>query len=71
MGIFQTFYDWQAQMYQKKVEKMRDQGLCPDCRGRGYNPAAVNAYVYMPTYDYTCAGCNGTGSFSDWNSREL
>ncbi|MBU9711165.1 methionine aminopeptidase [Evansella tamaricis] len=63
MGLFNAISEWSNNRYQKKVEKMEARGHCPDCRGRGFH-TFPNEYFYAPTYD--CPGCNGTGSFADW-----
>ncbi|OIJ15611.1 hypothetical protein BKP35_01055 [Anaerobacillus arseniciselenatis] len=68
MGIIKAFLDWQSANYEKKVAKMKEQGLCPDCRGRGHSATAANAYVYLPSYHYRCYSCNGSGAFSDWEN---
>ncbi|OIJ16800.1 hypothetical protein BKP37_04520 [Anaerobacillus alkalilacustris] len=69
MGIFNHFFDMIAANREKKLEKMRDQGICPECRGKGYHAPIGNAYVYMPSFDYRCYSCNGTGSFNDWENQ--
>lgn len=68
VGIFNAFFEWQAARYDKKVEKMREHGLCPDCNGRGYDISMANAYIYTPNIDYNCTSCSGSGSFSDWEN---
>ncbi|MFN7250213.1 MAG: methionine aminopeptidase [Anaerobacillus sp.] len=71
MKILDTFFEWQKASYEKKIAKMKEQGLCPECRGKGYHASAANAYIYMPSFDYKCYSCNGTGSFSDWENPTL
>lgn len=66
MGFFQTIADWVEQANQNKIAKMRDQGLCPDCRGTGINSYMLNDYVYMNAEHYNCPGCDGSGSYDSW-----
>ncbi len=68
MGIINAFLNWKSAYYEKKVAKMKEQGLCPDCRGRGYHASVANAYIYMPSFDYRCYSCNGSGAFTDWEN---
>ncbi|RFU61818.1 methionine aminopeptidase [Peribacillus glennii] len=64
MGLFSAISAWNASRYAKHVSNMEEKGLCPDCRGKGFNAYAPNEYYYSHVYD--CSGCNGSGSFSDW-----
>ncbi|RXJ04214.1 methionine aminopeptidase [Anaerobacillus alkaliphilus] len=71
MKLLDHFFDWHKANYDKKVEKMKEQGICPDCRGKGYHATVANAYIYMPSFDYKCYNCNGTGSYSEWENPSL
>jgi DnaJ-class molecular chaperone len=64
MGIFQAINAWNQTRHEKHVALMQEKGLCPDCRGRGYNAYMPHEYSYHNIYD--CQSCNGTGSFTDW-----
>jgi excinuclease UvrABC ATPase subunit len=65
MGFWDGLREWQKQRYEKKVENMRMQGKCPECRGAGINFIhGPMEYVYNDLLD--CESCNGTGMFTDW-----
>lgn len=64
MGLLNSFQDWKASRYEKKISEMQSQGICPDCHGKGVNTFPLNDYYLANVYD--CPGCNGSGSFSDW-----
>ncbi|WP_245805825.1 methionine aminopeptidase [Bacillus alkalicellulosilyticus] len=53
-------------MKQKKIENMKTLDLCPDCHGKGFMVYPAEHYF---TTSYECAGCNGTGNFSEWSSQ--
>ncbi|TLS36131.1 methionine aminopeptidase [Pseudalkalibacillus caeni] len=65
MGLLSSFSEWRNARYQKKLARMEEQGICPDCYGRGINVFAQNEFAYTNNYD--CPGCNGSGSFDDWS----
>lgn len=65
MGLLNTLAEWNNQRYEKKLARMEEQGLCPDCHGHGYHMFA-SEYLYMTSHQ-NCYGCNGTGSYEDWN----
>jgi hypothetical protein len=65
MGLFSAISAWNTARYEKHVSNMAAQGLCPDCRGKGFNAYVPNEYYYSNVYD--CPGCNGSGNFSDWS----
>ncbi|ERI07488.1 hypothetical protein HMPREF0083_04432 [Aneurinibacillus aneurinilyticus ATCC 12856] len=64
VGFFNAISEWKTARYEKKIAEMKEQGKCPDCRGRGFNPVMLPEFYYMNNYD--CPGCNGSGLFSDW-----
>lgn len=64
MWLFNAISKWSSANYEKRITKMRSRGTCPDCRGRGFNPLAINEFLV--TTDYYCYGCKGSGLFSDW-----
>ncbi|MGO4886670.1 methionine aminopeptidase [Anaerobacillus sp. MEB173] len=70
MGLMNMFSDWRATNYEKKIERMREKGVCPDCNGNGYNYVMINEFAYMNVTDYDCPGCNGSGLFSDWEATQ-
>ncbi len=63
MGILNSLNEWSNSRYEKKVEKMRGQGKCPDCNGRGIE---TFAYEHFYNHSFQCPSCQGTGTFSDW-----
>ncbi|WP_027725538.1 hypothetical protein [Tuberibacillus calidus] len=67
MGLFQAISNWQTERYQRHVSRMQALDKCPDCRGRGF----INVLSFDYAMPYECPGCNGSGSYSDWeNSRD-
>lgn len=64
LGLFQTFSAWNAARFEKHIASMEEKGLCPDCRGRGFDSYAPNEYYYNSVYE--CSGCNGSGAYHDW-----
>ncbi|WP_096199829.1 methionine aminopeptidase [Bacillus sp. FJAT-45350] len=68
MGLLNAFLDWQSAKHEKKLEKMKEQNLCPVCNGRGYYLPEHNGYTYIPSFDYQCYGCDGNGSYTSWQS---
>ncbi|MFA9558898.1 methionine aminopeptidase [Evansella sp. AB-rgal1] len=67
MGLINSIVEWRNAQYDKRIAKMEARGICPDCRGRGFNVFA-NEYYYSSSH-IECGGCNGSGSFADWNGR--
>lgn len=67
MGLLNTFNDWMNARYEKRVAKMEEKGLCPECSGRGFN-AYGHEYFYG-SHVMDCPGCNGTGSYNEWHER--
>ncbi|WP_091660812.1 hypothetical protein [Alteribacillus iranensis] len=63
MNIWQSFKAWRQGRYEQRIAKMRDAGKCPDCDGKGFT---IMAGDYLSAAPLDCAGCNGSGSFSDW-----
>lgn len=63
--MFNAISEWLDQRYKKYVNKMEEEGLCPTCRGKGFNLSG-SEYFYTASYD--CASCNGSGLFSDWEN---
>jgi DnaJ-class molecular chaperone len=65
MVFFNAISEWKKASHEKKISKMRSQGTCPDCRGRGFIPM-FSEFVEFSTYADDCHGCNGSGLFTDW-----
>ncbi|WP_240374914.1 methionine aminopeptidase [Bacillus piscicola] len=63
MNVWQSFKDWRQEKYEQKIDKMRVEGKCPDCRGKGFT---IMSGDYLHASPLDCAGCNGSGVFSDW-----
>lgn len=69
-NLINRLQEWRDANYEKKIEKMRLQGNCPQCSGRGFDPVMINEFMYLGAYeDYKCPGCNGSGQFNDWNQN--
>jgi DnaJ-class molecular chaperone len=66
MGLFNAISEWRQANYEKKITKMRSQGTCPDCYGRGFNSMPLSDIAGMTSYVDDCHGCNGSGLFADW-----
>lgn len=65
MGFFNALSVWKQANDEKRISKMRSQGTCPVCRGRGFNPM-LSEFVAFTTHVDDCHGCNGSGLFSVW-----
>lgn len=63
MGFLNILSEWLDARYEKNVAEMEAQGLCPDCRGKGFNTYS-NEYFYTTPYD--CPSCHGSGLYHDW-----
>ncbi|WP_026696045.1 hypothetical protein [Peribacillus kribbensis] len=68
MGLFSAISAWTTARQAKFLSSMEENGTCPDCRGRGFNPYGAHEFYYANMYE--CPGCNGTGLFSDWSESE-
>ncbi|PTL40152.1 methionine aminopeptidase [Alkalicoccus saliphilus] len=56
-------------LYERKISRCREKGVCPECRGRGLEKVLQNEYYYVEPSK--CAGCQGTGKFTDWNRLKV
>jgi hypothetical protein len=65
MGLFSSIYTWKQASDERRITKMKAQGSCPACNGRGFNPM-FTGFVGYSTYVDQCHGCNGSGLFSVW-----
>ncbi|WP_280769191.1 methionine aminopeptidase [Salipaludibacillus daqingensis] len=65
MRLFQAIAQWQEERQEKHLQNMKEQGLCPDCQGKGFN-IPVSEFYISPSH-YNCPGCNGSGSYQDWS----
>ncbi|MFB4162812.1 methionine aminopeptidase [Alteribacillus sp. JSM 102045] len=68
MGLFSSIKEWKKARQEKHIANMEAKGICPDCRGRGFDLYYPVEY-YTTTPSVECPGCNGSGLFSDWNSQ--
>jgi DnaJ-class molecular chaperone len=60
MGLFN---EWRRARNEKHITRMREDNRCPLCNGKGF--VLYRGFDYaMDSFD--CAGCNGTGLFSEW-----
>ncbi|MBU8905943.1 hypothetical protein [Desertibacillus haloalkaliphilus] len=66
MGLFKMIKRWQEAMYKRKLVKARAKGICPDCRGFGYDPLMLQDHFTLNAKDFDCVGCKGTGSYTEW-----
>ncbi|MGG7617996.1 methionine aminopeptidase [Robertmurraya sp. GLU-23] len=68
MGIIQAFFNWREGKYQEHLEAMYEEDKCPQCHGKGYHvyPPVGEFIPYNHIFD--CAGCEGSGSYSKWDS---
>lgn len=58
---------WQTAKYEKRIEKMQTQGICPQCHGTGNNHLVLDEPLLSINVNlYNCSGCNGSGLFSSW-----
>lgn len=65
MQFFNTISNWKDERYEKYKARMKSQGNCPDCCGRGLIPS-TSALSTLHIAPYDCPGCNGSGLYSDW-----
>ncbi|RFU68930.1 methionine aminopeptidase [Peribacillus saganii] len=66
MGLFDAIKQWKAASAEKRMLRMEEQGLCPDCSGKGFYTFAPNEFNYNNIYE--CSGCEGSGMYADWVS---
>ncbi|MDQ0229904.1 hypothetical protein [Metabacillus malikii] len=64
MKVFKYLADWYQAKRQRYIERMKQQGKCPICKGYGYETIA-NAYV---GHSIECHSCKGTGLYSEWEN---
>lgn len=67
MGLMNAISEWNSIRQERKIEMMREQGLCPECKGRGVH-VPISDYQFSYMY-YDCGGCEGSGKFTDWEKR--
>ncbi len=67
LGLLNSISQWNNERNERKIEVMREQGLCPECRGRGVH-VPMGYYDFSVSY-YECASCEGSGKFSDWAEK--
>jgi DnaJ-class molecular chaperone len=65
--LFKFLTDWYHANKQKHLDKMREQGKCPICRGKGF--AIITSPYVGNTVD--CYLCNGTGLFTEWEKNNI
>lgn len=61
--FWKTFSDWRARKKQTLLDASKLENKCPECRGRGFH---VMPGDYLGALPVDCTGCNGSGTFSDW-----
>jgi DnaJ-class molecular chaperone len=64
MGLLNSLLQWQETRHEKKMMKMKDEGLCPACHGKGYN-LPISEFYISPDY-FHCDACAGSGTYTDW-----
>ncbi|XJZ28756.1 methionine aminopeptidase [Bacillota bacterium Lsc_1132] len=64
MGLVNSYNQWKENRQQNFLNKMKDQGKCPDCYGKGYTVYPYNEFAYFNSFE--CPGCQGSGLYSDW-----
>lgn len=65
MGLFNSILEWNKARAEKRVSRMRTQGKCPTCSGRGIDyPMGLHEFAYTNIVE--CPDCAGTGQFNDW-----
>jgi RNA polymerase subunit RPABC4/transcription elongation factor Spt4 len=67
MGLLNAYNEWKNSRYQRHLTAMKDQDKCPDCFGRGYYIYPANEFVYNVN-PHDCPGCNGTGTYTEWEN---
>lgn len=69
MGLMNAISQWNNERYERKIDTMRAEGLCPECKGRGAH-VPISDYNFSYVY-YECGGCEGSGKFSDWTEKQI
>jgi DnaJ-class molecular chaperone len=69
MGLLNSFNEWRANRHEKHLTNMKDANKCPECYGRGFSIYPGNEYAYHSNL-YDCPGCNGGGTYSDWEEYQ-
>jgi DnaJ-class molecular chaperone len=70
MGLLNAISQWNMANYEKKIERNRLQGTCPDCNGKGFHPWVLHDHIGMGSYQsLSCHGCDGSGLFSIWETQ--
>lgn len=67
MGLLNVYNQWKETQTQNHIANMKEQGKCPDCQGRGYVIYSCYENVYFSSYE--CQGCQGSGSYRDWEEH--
>lgn len=64
--IFTSITRWYHQKKQKHIDKMKQDGKCPTCYGKGF---ATITYPYAGEI-IDCHSCNGTGLYTEWEKKQ-
>ncbi|UTR15300.1 methionine aminopeptidase [Salipaludibacillus sp. LMS25] len=64
MNLLNVLSQWQEVRHEKRMAKMKDEGACPACYGKGYNMPISEFYI-SPNY-FHCEACEGSGAYADW-----
>ncbi|GAE25950.1 hypothetical protein JCM9140_1973 [Halalkalibacter wakoensis JCM 9140] len=64
MGLLNVIGNWFDQRYEKRVEYSKEQGVCPECQGKGFSMHGSEMYMLNSYLD--CGGCSGSGLYTDW-----
>lgn len=68
MGLLNAFHQWREARYQHHLSRMRNQGKCPDCYGRGFTVYPYNEFSYYNSFE--CPSCQGSGNYTDWEQLQ-
>ncbi|RKD25056.1 hypothetical protein BEP19_04330 [Ammoniphilus oxalaticus] len=65
MDLLNGIMQWSRDREEKRMARMREQGKCPTCAGRGIDyPIGLSEFVYYPVGE--CFDCAGSGNYADW-----
>ncbi len=71
MGLISALSGWMESNRTKHMDRMKTEGKCPECYGKGYHPILFNELTYISKDNLDCPGCSGSGLYADWESQRI
>ncbi len=66
LSFWKTFSHWRDKKREERLILSKQENKCPQCRGRGF---FVMPGDYLGALPVDCTGCNGSGTFLDWEKQ--